>query len=319
MSKYWGLYRVVLVTNTRDFVLLGEDAAGQPVKLETFRLADSAEDFDQLLQKPKRLRTRRRGRSGRVPLPRPLPHRLAHRAEGPRLAARILCPRRPRTRRGQRRRAVVDDRPLGAGRGPRRQIRGRPRRRILPFDAGPNTLLRRLLRMGVVGPTNTRAHRPVQLARGGLASARPGAAGAVSAALRPRPSATAGPRRGARLDLRGPGPRRPRRLLRPLQRGRGRPVLLRAIPRSFRPRPPQAAWRLVHANRGRPLHGRTRRQGVKGRSRHRRRAGGRKRLRAGSMLRNGRISRRDAAPHRNKPGRPRTGRAHRRTGQAGGH
>ena len=53
MSKYWGLYRVVLVTNTRDFVLLGEDAAGQPVKLETFRLADSADDFDQLLQKPR--------------------------------------------------------------------------------------------------------------------------------------------------------------------------------------------------------------------------------------------------------------------------
>ena len=53
MSKYWGLYRIVLVTNTRDFVLLGEDAAGQPVKLETFRLADSAEDFDQLLQKPR--------------------------------------------------------------------------------------------------------------------------------------------------------------------------------------------------------------------------------------------------------------------------
>ena len=53
MSKYWGLYRIVLVTNTRDFVLLGEDAAGQPVKLETFRLADSADDFDQLLQKPR--------------------------------------------------------------------------------------------------------------------------------------------------------------------------------------------------------------------------------------------------------------------------
>ena len=53
VSKYWGLYRIVLVTNTRDFVLLGEDAAGQPVKLETFRLADSAEDFDRRLQKPR--------------------------------------------------------------------------------------------------------------------------------------------------------------------------------------------------------------------------------------------------------------------------
>ena len=51
VSKYWGLYRIVLVTNTRDFVLLGEDATGQPVKLETFRLAGSAGEFDQLLQK----------------------------------------------------------------------------------------------------------------------------------------------------------------------------------------------------------------------------------------------------------------------------
>ncbi len=53
VSKYWGFYRIVLVTNTRDFVLLGENAAGQPVKLETFRLADSAEQFDHLLQKPR--------------------------------------------------------------------------------------------------------------------------------------------------------------------------------------------------------------------------------------------------------------------------
>ena len=53
VSKYWGLYRIVLVTNTRDFVLLGEDAAGQPVKLETFRLAGSADEFDRRLQKPR--------------------------------------------------------------------------------------------------------------------------------------------------------------------------------------------------------------------------------------------------------------------------
>ena len=53
VSKYWGLYRVVLVTNTRDFILLGEDAAGQPAKLETFRLAGSAEEFNRLLQKPR--------------------------------------------------------------------------------------------------------------------------------------------------------------------------------------------------------------------------------------------------------------------------
>ena len=49
VSRYWSRYRLVLVTNTRDFVLVGEDANGQPATLETFRLADSAETFDRLL------------------------------------------------------------------------------------------------------------------------------------------------------------------------------------------------------------------------------------------------------------------------------
>ena len=40
VSRYWGRYRLVLVTNYRDFVLVGEDAAGLPAKLETFRLAE---------------------------------------------------------------------------------------------------------------------------------------------------------------------------------------------------------------------------------------------------------------------------------------
>ena len=53
VSKYWGLYRLVLVTNIRDFVLLGEDANGNPAKLETFRLAASAAEFDKELQHPR--------------------------------------------------------------------------------------------------------------------------------------------------------------------------------------------------------------------------------------------------------------------------
>ena len=53
VSRYWGRYRLVLVTNTRDFVLVGEDAAGQPAKLETFRLAASAEEFAQRLESPR--------------------------------------------------------------------------------------------------------------------------------------------------------------------------------------------------------------------------------------------------------------------------
>ena len=53
VSQYWGHYRLVLVTNTHDFVLLGEDAQGQPTKLETFRLAGSAGEFEQRLQHPR--------------------------------------------------------------------------------------------------------------------------------------------------------------------------------------------------------------------------------------------------------------------------
>ena len=53
VSRYWQRYRLVLVTNTRDFVLLGEDSHGNPAKLETFRLADSAESFESLSQTPR--------------------------------------------------------------------------------------------------------------------------------------------------------------------------------------------------------------------------------------------------------------------------
>jgi len=45
VSRYWGKYRQVLVTNYRDFVFVGQDAAGKPVKLESYRLADSEKAF----------------------------------------------------------------------------------------------------------------------------------------------------------------------------------------------------------------------------------------------------------------------------------
>ena len=53
VSRYWRRYRLVLVTNTRDFVLLGEDAVGRPAKLETFRLAENAETFGHRLETPR--------------------------------------------------------------------------------------------------------------------------------------------------------------------------------------------------------------------------------------------------------------------------
>ena len=55
VSRYWDGYRRVLVTNARDFVLMGEGAAGQPVRLETFRIAGSESEFNAKLERPRAL------------------------------------------------------------------------------------------------------------------------------------------------------------------------------------------------------------------------------------------------------------------------
>jgi hypothetical protein len=45
VSRYWGKYRQVLVTNYRDFVFVGQDAQGKPVKLESYRLSSGEKEF----------------------------------------------------------------------------------------------------------------------------------------------------------------------------------------------------------------------------------------------------------------------------------
>ncbi len=52
VSRYWERYRLVLVTNLRHFVLVGEDSAGRPSKLESFQLAVSAETLWRGLDTP---------------------------------------------------------------------------------------------------------------------------------------------------------------------------------------------------------------------------------------------------------------------------
>ena len=52
VSKYWTKYRLVLVTNYRDFLLVGTDRLGQPTVLETLRLATSADAFWARLVQP---------------------------------------------------------------------------------------------------------------------------------------------------------------------------------------------------------------------------------------------------------------------------
>ena len=53
VNRYWGRYQLVLVTNTRDFVLLGPNPAGGGMALESFCLADSEAAFDRKLETPR--------------------------------------------------------------------------------------------------------------------------------------------------------------------------------------------------------------------------------------------------------------------------
>ena len=53
VGRYWSRYRLVLVTNLREFVLVGEDAEGHEATLEAFRLAGSEAVFERRLQTPR--------------------------------------------------------------------------------------------------------------------------------------------------------------------------------------------------------------------------------------------------------------------------
>ena len=75
-SRYWGRYRLVLVTNARDFVMLGEDAHGRPATLETLRLAGSESDFLHRLENPRAFARDAGARLGEY-LARALSHRAA--------------------------------------------------------------------------------------------------------------------------------------------------------------------------------------------------------------------------------------------------
>ena len=52
-ARYWARYRLVLVTNLREFTLIGPSADGAETTLEAFRLAASGADFDRRLQRPR--------------------------------------------------------------------------------------------------------------------------------------------------------------------------------------------------------------------------------------------------------------------------
>ena len=50
---YRDRYGAVLVANLREFVLVGEDEAGRPAKLESFRLAETEDEFWRKVEKPR--------------------------------------------------------------------------------------------------------------------------------------------------------------------------------------------------------------------------------------------------------------------------
>jgi hypothetical protein len=54
VTRYWTRYKQVLVTNLRDFVLVGRDPEGGAVKLETHRLADTEGAFWALASTPRK-------------------------------------------------------------------------------------------------------------------------------------------------------------------------------------------------------------------------------------------------------------------------
>ena len=75
-SRYWGRYRLVLVTNARDFVLIGEDAQGRAATLEALRLAAGEDEFLSRLEKPHAFARDAGARLGEY-LSRALSHRAA--------------------------------------------------------------------------------------------------------------------------------------------------------------------------------------------------------------------------------------------------
>ena len=54
VSKYWNAYGLVIVTNLRDFLILGKDEHGKVAKLETFRLANSEPAFWEMVNAPQK-------------------------------------------------------------------------------------------------------------------------------------------------------------------------------------------------------------------------------------------------------------------------
>ncbi len=214
ISRYQERYRLVLVTNSCDFVLVGKDTSGRPTKLETLRLADSPEAFDRLLERPRAF-AHEMGQSLGEYLRRALSHRTTL-IEPKDLAWLLASYARDALARVE---AAGDAPSLLAVRTALEQalgvrFQGGSGEALLPLDPGTDPLLRHLLRLGALVQANPTPHPPathsphrhLRLAYRRLAPASPGVTSTVPAAIRSRSAATARPGRTARLDRSRLGP-----------------------------------------------------------------------------------------------------------------
>ena len=92
VSRYWGRYRLVLVTNLRDFVVVGADGVGGPAKLATFRMADDADDFWRKVETLRAFAREVGAGLGEYVARMPLAPGRPGRAQGLGVAACLLCP-----------------------------------------------------------------------------------------------------------------------------------------------------------------------------------------------------------------------------------
>ena len=218
VARYRSRYRLVLVTNLREFALAGLDADDGEATLERFRLADSEAEFFRRLEKPRAF-ARETGAGLGEYLRRVLSHRAA--LTEPKDLAWLLA---SYARDGLARVEAAGDEPsLGAVRSALEEALG------VRFEGEKGarffhstlvqTLFYGLFSAWVLwARQKTSAEKQFQLARSRLALARARVAGAVSATVATRPPAAAGPRRNSGLDGGGARPGGPRDLLRPLQR-----------------------------------------------------------------------------------------------------
>ena len=185
VSRYWDRYRLVLVTNTRDFLLLGEKE-GQQVKLESFRLAENIEDFERSLEKPRAF-----ARSTGAGLAEYLTRTFSHQAaigEPKDLAWLLASYARDGLSRVDRIDAAGDAlaalrSALEEGLGVR--FEGERGTRFFHSTLVQTLFYGVLLRMGALGKAGVLGNCSLQLARGRLASARSGACRIVSGSRGP--------------------------------------------------------------------------------------------------------------------------------------